>query len=451
MGEKVKIGITKEYNVENRASLWDSASKKKNFKDKVFDGRSSYVDPLTGKVLHYDLEAAKAKYGEDAYTVHTAQVDHIVSIKEVHSVSVHNPFINDERIKDAVNSDGNYQIIAQKLNVQKKDGLSSAKVMDPDSDLTLDGRIVLTGRAIKANTVVYGKLAMYTVEGMSEEFLSGAQDTLVDSAPLLVTNAVKDMCLVATGDKDFEETIKDNAKIIVNTAVAGGGKRIIADIAKNEAKLLPGLEKFVESPEFNQMITIGVMVANSGMKFINGEIDGEEMWLEVMQTGATWVASKVGSKFGAGIGAALGSVIMPGIGTTVGYIAGQAIGYIIASVASEVMIGTMRQVLSTLHHINDYKKAESKFRRFEKAAIREMKQKRDEFEKLVKEYYGHWDATINESFDVLVQCASINAFDLLEITEKIDDILKLFGLHVRYKSVEEYEREMDKPLVLTLV
>lgn len=88
-----EMGITQEYTKENRDKLWDSTKGKAEYKDKVFGDRQTIEDPISGKTLHRDQQAAQNKYhmkngdGENVSTKwaeHSAETDHINALKDIH-------------------------------------------------------------------------------------------------------------------------------------------------------------------------------------------------------------------------------------------------------------------------------------------------------------------------------------------------------------------------------
>lgn len=82
-----KLGITQDYNPENRRKLWDDPQASSDFKDDIFAGKKTYVDPSTKKVLHKSQSVAQKKYHmknsngdkiSKKWAAHSAEVDLIL-------------------------------------------------------------------------------------------------------------------------------------------------------------------------------------------------------------------------------------------------------------------------------------------------------------------------------------------------------------------------------------
>ena len=93
IGPNEDLGITQEYNGQNRKKLWDSNEAKSAYKEKVFNGKRTDRDPVTGKELHIAEKAARNKFhmktadgknNSTAWAAHSAEADHVVSLKELH-------------------------------------------------------------------------------------------------------------------------------------------------------------------------------------------------------------------------------------------------------------------------------------------------------------------------------------------------------------------------------
>ena len=102
----LNVGITKEYNTENRRKLWDDSEAKEAAKQKKLNGKKTYEDPVSGKTLHkynYEDNAVKRKYGEDKWIDHGMETDHIIALKEGHRRYKYNPFLSNEDFNDISN------------------------------------------------------------------------------------------------------------------------------------------------------------------------------------------------------------------------------------------------------------------------------------------------------------------------------------------------------------
>ena len=122
-----ELGITQEYNKQNRDKLWDSTKGKSDFKEKQFGDKQTYEDGISGKTLHKSQTAAQKKYhmknsdGDNVSTKwaeHSAETDHINSLKDVHDIAKHNPFLSDDDFKEIMNSEENYRLLSKSTNTK---------------------------------------------------------------------------------------------------------------------------------------------------------------------------------------------------------------------------------------------------------------------------------------------------------------------------------------------
>ena len=451
-----ELGITKEYNKENRDKLWDSTKGKKEYKEKVFEGKKTYVDPISGKVLHKNQKAAQNKYhmknenGENistAWASHSAETDHINALKDLHDTYRYDPFLSDADFKEVANSDSNYRILSKKENTSKGDKNDWQIILEKDSDLPLESRVELAKQKMNADVVVHSKFATRTVENMGKEFKAGAKETLINSAIPLTSEAVRKMCKVASGEETLEEAAKDFGKTVVDVAVVGGTQRLIVDTINNQLSNSNNLlfSKFANSSTVSKLVGVAVIVNESAVKYINGEIDAEQFVSEVGEKGVNMVASmivgSVGKEIGQIIGGAVGTAMLPGLGTAAGAVIGEVLGTIITTVACSTLVSFYH----TAMHFEDYKIQHKEFDLLVESANKEIQNQREIFKGIVEREYKYWD----EEFDKGFQIISDNLNDADGIAQGLDTILNVFGKKVAFKTTEEYKAQLNKALVLS--
>ena len=458
-----KLGITQEYNKENRDKLWDSQKGKADFKDKKFEDRQTYEDPISGKVLHKGQKAAQNKYHmrndegdvvSSKWAEHSAETDHINALKDVHEKVKHNPFLTDDDFKDIMNSDENYRILSKSLNTSKGNKSDWEVILDKDSGISTEGKIQMAKEKVKSDVALTGKFAFRTGKNVGQEFASGAKDTLVNSAIPLTTEAVRKMVEVAQGKESLDDAAKDMAKITVDVAVTGGANRILVDVVSSQLANSGSavLQNIANSNQVAQIIAVAAIVQESAVKYINGEIDGQEFIEQVGTKGASMVAGmiggQVGKEIGGIIGGAIGTVALPGVGTAGGYVAGEVIGQVLGTIITTVACGAIVTVYNTSKHLNDYKLKEHQIRRLEAEALQEMKNQREKFREIIEKEYKVWDEKIQSSFDQMMRSACEENCNIQGVTDGLDKILSVFGKTVKFKTVEEYEAQLDIPLKL---
>lgn len=458
------IGITQEYNKKNRDKLWDSQKQKSDYKAKVFGNKKTYIDPISGKILHKNQKSAQHKYhmknadGENVsqkWAEHAPEVDHINTLKNSHNVAKHNPFLTDDDFKEIMNSDVNYRILSKKNNTSKGAQNDWKLITDKDNGISAEARIKMTKEKVQSDIALSGKFAVRTTENIGREFMAGARNTVVQAAIPLTVEAVGKLCEVAKGEKSLKDATKEMGKVVVDVAVAGGTNKLLVDVVNVQLKNSKSkvFANLANSNAVAQIVAVAVIVQESAVKYINGEIDGTEFIEEVGEKGATMVAGMIGGTVGAEIGAILGSiagsVIVPGVGMAGGYVAGKIIGEILGVIITTAACGAIIAVFSTVKHLNDYKLKESQIRRLEIAALKEMGTQRARFKSIVEREYKHWDSEVETGFNMILSNACEQTYNLQGVTDGLDKILSLFGKSVAFKNLGEYESQLDSPLKLS--
>ncbi|EJE7236436.1 hypothetical protein FC820_06625 [Clostridium sporogenes] len=458
------LGITQEYNKQNRDKLWDSKEKKVAYKEKVFDENQTYKDPISGKVLHKSQKAAQNKYhmknseGENTSTKwaeHSAETDHINALKDVHNVAKHNPFLSDSDFKEIMNSDENYRILSKRDNTSKGEKNDWQIITDKDSGMSSWARVQMAKEKIGSDIALKGKFAVRTVKNIGNEFATGAKDTLVKSAIPLTAEAVRKLCKVANGEESLGDVTKEMGKVVVDVAVAGGTNNLVLDVVNSQLRNSKNavFSKLANSNEVAQIITVAMIVKESAVKYINGEIDGKEFIDEVGVKGATMVAGMIGGAIGGEIGAILGgiagTVALPGVGTAGGVVAGKVIGEILGTIITTVACSAIVSVYNTSKHLNDYKLKETQIRKLEAEALKEMENQRDKFRSIVEREHKYWDDEIQNGFNMILSSTCEQTFNLQGVTDGLDKILALFGNSIAFKNLDEYEAQLDRPFKLS--
>lgn len=458
-----KLGITQEYNKENRNKLWDSQKRKSDYKDKVFGDKQTYVDPISGKVLHKSQKAAQNKYhmknskGENIskkWAKYSAETDHINALKDVHDKIKHNPFLSNDDFKEIMNSDDNYKILSKKDNTSKGERNEWDIIIDKNNDNSSGVRLKMAKEKIGSDVALQGKFAVRTAENIGKEFTVGAKDSLINSAIPLTVEAISKLCKVANGEENLGDATKEMSKVVVDVAIVGGSSRLVLDAVKLQLSKSKN-EIFLKLANGNivaQLVTVSMIVKESAVRYINGEIDEKEFIDEVGIKGASMVAAIIGGTAGGEIGAIIGgvsgTVVFPGIGTVAGVAFGKVIGEILGAIITTVACGTIVSFYNTSKHLNDYKLKESHIRKLEKEALNEMEKQRNIFKCIVERENKYWDEEIQNGFNMIICNACENAFNLQGVTDGLEKILILFGKSVAFRNLDEYETQLNMPLKL---
>lgn len=458
------LGITQEYNKENRDRLWDSTKSKSDFKNNVFSDKQTYNDPISGKLLHKNQKPAQNKYhmknsnGQNIsskWASHTAETDHINALKDTHNYVKHNPFLTDEDFKEVMNSKDNYRILSKTNNTSKGDKNDWQYILDKNNNLPTNGKLQIAKEKIRADISIHGQFTARTVKNASKEFATGATDALIHSTIPLTVEAVNRMIKVAQGEENIEDALKEMGKETLKVAVVGGGNELIIDVTTKQMtnSQIALLRNIATSNAVTQIVGVALVVQESAIKYINGEIDGQTFIEEVEQKGTIMVAGmiggRVGSEIGGIIGGILGTVSLPGLGTVAGHAAGRVVGEILGTIIATVACGLIVTAKDVLKHMDNYKLKEQKIKSLEREAIREIERQRLEFRKIVEREYKKWDNTIQDGFNQILRCACEEAYDIQGVTEGLEKILSIFGKHVAFNNLEEYEKQLNLPLKLT--
>ena len=75
-----------------------------------------------------------------------------------------------------------------------------------------------------------------------------------------------------------------------------------------------------------------------------------------------------------------------------------------------------------------------------------MSVQRMKFKEIVQEEFRVWDETMQNGFDQIIMCACEATYNLQGITDGLDKILSVFGKSVAFKTLDEYEEQLDMPL-----
>lgn len=458
-----KLGITQEYNKENRDKLWDSKKGKDAYKEKKFGDKQTYEDPISGRTLHKSQKAAQKKYhmrdGEgnvvsSKWAEYSSETDHVNALKDVHEKVKSNPFLTDNDFKEIMNSDENYRILSKSTNASKGEKSDWEVIFDKNSDISTEGKIQMAREKAKSDVALTGKFAIRTGKNAGKEFTSGAKDTLVNSAIPLTSEAVRKMVNVAQGKESIGDATKDMTKITANVAVTGGTNKVLVDVVSSKLANSSSavLQNIANSVQVSQIIAVAVIVQESAVKYITGKIDGQEFIDQVGVKGSSMVAGMIGGQIGREIGGIIGEVAgtlaLPGVGTGVGNVSGEVIGQVLGTIITTVACSAIVTVFNSAKHLNDYKLKEYQIQRIEADALREMENQRGKFRKIVEREYKVWDETIQNGFDQMMRAACEENCNIQGVTDGLDKILSVFEKTVKFKNVGEYETQLDMPLKL---
>ena len=495
-----KLGVTQDYDRSN----YDSERAKKAYKEKTFGDHAVIIDPTTGKLLHKSQTNAQKKYhmknadGENVskkWATHSAETDHIHSLKSIHEKTKRNPFLSDEDIREIANCDANLRILPKSLNASKGEQSDFAVITDVNNGLSLKGRMHLAGEKIESDVVLTSKFTTHTAKNIGNLTVDSAKKSVSNNKIIVVRYGIEHIVDIATGKESLEDAAVDVGTFAVKTV----GKDVIKDItdaaAINNPLVKYGAEHLVnvatgkESLEdaavdvgtfavktvgkdaiknitdtalinnplyqslksggkLGELIQVGTMVAESACRLIDGDITAEEFMLEIGDKGATMLAQMAGGEVGAIVGEIIGISVGGFLGAGAGAVIGKAIGTMIATVACNVIIAIKKNLISNFKSLDDYKLQEKAIHKLETEASAEMEYQRQKFREIVENEYKKWDENIEAGFNQIMYSACQEVYDLQGITDGLDKILSVFGKSVLFKNINEYESQLDMTLKL---
>ena len=453
----------------------DDIYKRKKYKEKQYDDKKSRKYDYTGERVFMGNEK-DAKYKHS--TSKTSDTDHITPIgvveerykglsKEQQKILVNNEKHNYATTNSKLNrSKGdleNHEYLVRQIKKGEPENLRTSVTMlakEVDSRIHMDVEAGgMYTKNISDNVVIKAtemtNKTTNIAKSVGGSFATGATDTLVKSAIPLTTQAVSQMIKVAQGEESFGDAVKEMGKVTVNAAVVGGTNKIMVDAVSTQLANSKNalLKNIANSNEMAQIIVVATIVQESALKYINGEINGKEFIDEVGEKGATMVAGmiggQVGRELGGLIGGVVGTVALPGVGTAAGYVVGEVVGQILGTIITTVACSAIVSVFNTTKHLNDYKLKEAQIRRLEFDALNEMESQRLKFRDIVQREYQAWDEAIQGGFDQMLRCACEETYNLQGVTDGLDRILSVFGKQVAFRTLDEYENQLDIPLKLS--
>lgn len=102
-------------------SRWEDKAKLARIHNDLKNGKTC-VSETDGRVMHTNIQAAKNKLGERAWSGRVPEIDHVVPLKKCWEMSGNNPlsrYVSAEKAREFANSDGNLQIIDKQSNTRK--------------------------------------------------------------------------------------------------------------------------------------------------------------------------------------------------------------------------------------------------------------------------------------------------------------------------------------------
>jgi len=228
--------------------------------------------------------------------------------------------------------------------------------------------------------------------------------------------------------ESLEDTLQYAGGELAETAVKKSSELLLDELKTSAEHLFkdsnnPVLKSITEQNTIGRLVTLASAVGGSVVKYVNGEITGEQLADDILMQGLT-----------------IGVSSLISIACPIPFV-GQAI--------ANFALKTAEVIFDTKAHMNDYLLKEEVIRKLEHRAVAEMKQKREEFHRMVEESLGEWDSTAEDAFSQIVNSSFDDSFSLEGVVGGLDKILSLCGEKTRFHALDEWENQLDMPLNLS--
>ena len=422
---------------------------KDSYKNRYFDGKRTAKDEYSGEKVYYSERGKENTSGIRHYkTDKTTNVDHIqpiAKIKKHYKKDIESGNLTREQVKKMTNSDYNLAVTSEYRNKMKNDKsnikylFEQAKNGNPENFNTsfnmiqkeVSSSVAMTVEAegykiinkINKNFSNSDKTRIIKAENINSK-TAHAMGAGTEAAFMAATvSTVNNFVLVATKEKSIAQASKDITLDVGESFASGAGLDLLQSITSEYAK--NSNNEFVRNVLSKDLpikeISTAIMIGNSVIRYINDDITAEECVTEIVLNG-------------------LGSIA---------YTMGMTLGGPAGAIVSTIVMGQISRIVIEYQNMN--KLTNEKARRIKSMkneALLTIEKQRDSFKSVVKSEFKYWDETIESAFEEILDAACQETYNFQGITNGLDKILSVFGKEIRFKTLEEYENQLDKPLVL---
>lgn len=423
---------------------------KDSYKNRHFDGKRTAKDEYSGDKVYYSSVGQDNTSGIRHYkTDKTANVDHIqpiAKIKKKYESDIESGALSKEQVKKMTNSDYNLAVTSESRNKIKNDKsnieylLEQAKSGNPENFNTsfnmiqkeVSSNIAMTVEAegykisnkINAKSPKSNKAKMRKIK--AENFNSKTAHAMgagTEAAFMAATvSTINNFVLVATNEKDIKQASKDIAMDVGESFASGAGLDLLQALTIEHAKKSNNeIIKNVLSKDLPiKEISAAIMIGNSVIRYINDDISAEECVTEIVLNG-------------------LGSIA---------YTMGMALGGPAGAIISTIVMGQISRIVIEYQNMNKLtKEKEQRISALKNRALTEMDNQRAYFKSIVELELGYWDETIQSGFDEMLSSACEETYNFQGITNGLDKILSVFDEEVRFKTTDEFKKQLKRPFL----
>ncbi|MBQ9960848.1 MAG: glycine zipper family protein [Firmicutes bacterium] len=443
--------LKKDYSKTIRGQI-DNVSKRNRIRDKeLFGTHQTTIDPYTGSTLHKSKAKAEAKYGAAHTTRHTGQMDHTVPLERIYEATQYNPFLDMDAIKRIANIEQNYEFINTNLNTSKGSKTNLEYVFEHKDSLSSEQARKMIQADLSARMAVGASYMKETLQGMGKEGINGALTAAKYEA---ILSGFSHLNQVMNGSEGKKEALVGVTKETGLAMAAGGTSSIITKGVEQTALQLAykannevmnrAVTTFCQAGYVSTTIVAVKEVGGTLIKYVNDDIDFDEMILELGEKGSGMVTSVAvggyGLMVGAVIGACIGTMFMPGLGTDIGGKVGAVAGELIGNMVGYSVGSKLYDYVAFLSTTNDLAHLHFEEVHAEQLRIRAML---DDFQKEIQ----HQMQLLELKEEVFGQCLHIlnNYSDTEYFYQALDTISALVGSTTPAISKDEfYDIMMDE-------
>ncbi|MBY3619555.1 hypothetical protein HGO21_08360 [Acinetobacter sp. CUI P1] len=429
----LKLGVSQEY----ERYKYDNVGKRIKFKNEIFGSKKVVLDHYSGKTIHRSRLAALKKYGKIKHTEHIPDTDHIVPLKMIHKRLRRNPFLTDDNVREVANLKQNYRITSGRFNRSKADKSNWTVAFDQTKDANLTSRTKMIVDDVKARSAIHSITAVRTSQNISNEFKAGAKGSIEASVIPLAVMGVQNLVMMAKGEKKLEEAIKETSIAVATTATTGGMMRVTTSALTNtlNQSSVKAIQTVGNSNIVAQIISVSLLIKDSLIAYMNGEIDSKQFMEQIGEKGVGMVSGIQGAIIGQML------IPIPGVGAIIG-------SMVLSTVCTE-LYRFSNKMRAAYESLGEYSELEDKINFIANSALKEMETQRNNLKECISEEFKVWDRKINTAFNIMINATLNN--DVNGISASLDDILGIFGERVHFKNYNEFDEFfMNQDAILRL-
>ncbi len=410
----------------------DDGNAKAAIKREAFNSGVIVKDPYTGERLVLTIQEAKSRYGGD-WQKHLAEADHVVPLEEIYDQTKKNPWLTNDDIKKAANSEDNLEVVSRKYNNPKRSRTNDEYVKDKDYleehsvELSEGGEQAALESGRKAQGALNRKFSTASVENVIKTAHEAGKHAAGNAGITTVTmSGIMNIAAVIKGEKSAEDAIKDTAVDTGKAAVTGyamGGSltTVSHTLSSSSSKFLQALS---ESNVPGKIITAVMLTGDILQRYGNGEITTQECIIELGEKGISYAT--------VGYSMAIGQALIPIP------VVGAAIGAVIGSVTTgkycNELISTLK--MKELEHqerqmiIAEYTRAANEARAY-----------RAELEAYLEEYFRDYQDCFDEALSEIRFAFQIGDAD--GVIAGANQITRKLGGRVYFDTVDQFKNFLN--------